>query len=164
MPCPEIQVERANFGVPSDGYGMAPGVALLPCEHWVIVIFGQYLFWPLVIKHNQIFGFIDVCKFIHILAHTPPHACTDCCYFGLLFRSPEKRSRREGDLIFHNVESTWEGHFCSSKCTSYCKLICKGANLEKEKIPLWAFARLSEGRSGVCSKGSSCHLKAVFAA
>lgn len=80
-------MERANFGVPSDGYGMAPGVALLPCEHWVIVIFGQYLFWPLVIKHNQIFGFIDVCKFIHILAHTPPdmHAQTAAilvCYSG----------------------------------------------------------------------------------
>lgn len=151
------------------GYGMAPGFALLPCEHWVIVIFGQYLFWPLVIKHNQTFGFMDVCEFIHVLAHTPPHACTDCCYFGLLFRSLEKRSRREGELIFHNVESAWEGHFCSSKCTSYCELICKGANLEKKKNTMvireafWRrFWGLQQGQF-LSSKGCVCCLNTFTA-
>lgn len=65
----------------------APGFAFLPCECWVVVIFGRYLFWPLVIKCDQTFVFMDVCESIHVLARTPPrmHARTAAilvCYLG----------------------------------------------------------------------------------
>lgn len=82
------------------GYGMAPGVALLPCEHWVIVIFGQYLFWPLVIKHNQIFGFMDVCKFIHILVHTPPTCMHRLLLFWFAIQEPGEKKQEGGRADF----------------------------------------------------------------